>query len=89
MLLGTPTRPTKFWKHMNDSTAAKRQVYIYSINDELTDPIKLQELYRRKKDIDARSIEFTDTYHVQHFRSHPNEYVEILDNFLASIEKDD
>jgi hypothetical protein len=91
LVLGRSTRPIQFWNHMKDSTVARRQVYIYSTADELTDPVTLRELieYRCKKGIEVQSLEFTETHHVEHFRSHPKEYVEAIDVLLASIDKDD
>jgi len=88
MVLCRPDRPTQFWNHMKDSRVARRQVvYIYSTTDELTDPIKLQELieYRAKKGFDIQPLKLTDTNHVQHLRSHPKKYVGAIDSVSKGI----
>ncbi|CAB9528871.1 transmembrane protein 53 [Seminavis robusta] len=78
------------WQHMLDSDIAKRQGYIYSTSDRLTDYEKVQEVieYRKKRPESKVTVKrFTKSKHCQHLMAHPQEYNAFLDEFLASIKE--
>jgi len=76
----------QFWKNMIEHDLCKRQTFIYSSMDELTDSTKVDELIevRRNRGIEVMVRKFEDSDHVLHLRKYPKEYEEVLDKVLKA-----
>ena len=76
--------PTRFWKDMIESEMFKRQAFLYSTTDKLTDYSKVEELIeiRKSRGIDILAFNFKDSDHVQHWRKYPKEYEHMLEKIL-------
>lgn len=86
-LKARPDRET-FWENVINSELCKRQVFIYSTKDELTDHKMIDDLITKRKDrgINVLACKFVDSEHVQHFRKYPVEYREAVTKALAGHE---
>jgi hypothetical protein len=74
-----------FWSNLAEHALCTKQAFIYSEADTITNVKKLEELIamRQKKSDEVLVKKFEDSLHVQHLRTHPQEYVDLLDKFLA------
>lgn len=74
----------KFWKTMMTMENFPKELYIYSMDDKLTDSAKLEELieFRKGNGANIELLRFDSSPHCAHLRSHPDEYVKALDAFF-------
>jgi hypothetical protein len=87
-LKARPDRET-FWENVINSELCKRQVFIYSTKDELTDHKMIDDLITKRKDRGIKVLlacKFVDSEHVQHFRKYPVEYREAVTKALEGHE---
>jgi len=84
LMSGREPYPTRFWKNMIESDLCKRQVFLYSTTDALTDSLKVEELIqlRKSRGIEVFDLNFKDSEHVQHWRKYPKEYEHMLEEIL-------
>mmetsp|Transcript_7796 Transcript_7796/g.21051 ORF Transcript_7796/g.21051 Transcript_7796/m.21051 type:complete len:309 (-) Transcript_7796:169-1095(-) len=84
MLFGYPSSAEEYWDNMSNSTSGRKQAYIYSLGDEITDVAKLEELIetRRAKGVDLIVMKCEDSAHVQHMRSYKEEYCALIDDVI-------
>ena len=63
----------------------KKELYIYSLNDRLTDSQKLEALiaHRAKNSANVKVLCFERSPHCAHLRAHPEEYVKALREFIV------
>ena len=75
----------KFWTTMLNMPNEKKELYIYSLNDTLTDPQKLEALiaHRAKNSANVKVLCFEQSPHCAHLRKHPDEYVKALREFIV------
>ncbi|GFH51552.1 hypothetical protein CTEN210_08028 [Chaetoceros tenuissimus] len=80
------TRET-FWKNVVNSTLCKKQAFIYSATDVLTDHEKIDELIQERKSrgilITAKKLD--ESEHVLHLRNHPEIYNELIGEVIESV----
>lgn len=77
-----------FWNNMINSSLCKRQIFVYSTNDELSDPVKIKELIELRKahGIKVKELIFENSGHVLHMKTYPREYKEnIIDYVLCNL----
>merc|ERR1719223_128234 len=81
---GKDPYPTKFWNDMIESEIFKRQAFLYSTSDNLTDYSKVEELIeiRKSRGIEILAYNFKDSKHVLHWRKYPKEYEGMLEKIL-------
>jgi len=86
-MLGRESVQNEFWKNMITSNLCKRQAFIYSVADKLTDSKKIDELIetRKERGVEIISVRFDDSDHVLHMRKYPKEYGELLDKVIVAI----
>jgi hypothetical protein len=75
----------KFWTTMMNMPNEKKELYIYSLNDTLTDSKKLGALiaHRAKNSANVKVLCFEQSPHCAHLRKHPQEYVNALREFIV------
>ncbi|MDA9766463.1 TMEM53 family protein [bacterium] len=75
----------KFWTTMLNMPNEKKELYIYSLNDRLTDSQKLEALiaHRAKNSANVKVLCFERSPHCAHLRAHPEEYVKALREFIV------
>lgn len=81
-----------FWRNMLESNLCRRQAFVYSSIDKLTDAKKLSDFVeaRRKHGIEIIVVKFDDSDHVLHMKKHPKEYKEqIVDRVLNEVVNSD
>mmetsp|Transcript_20778 Transcript_20778/g.31193 ORF Transcript_20778/g.31193 Transcript_20778/m.31193 type:complete len:304 (-) Transcript_20778:356-1267(-) len=80
------TIEVEFWRNMIESDLCLRQIYIYSVKDNITDSTKIDELIEERKkfkpDRNIISAKFEDSDHVMHLRRYPKEYMVIVDQVV-------
>lgn len=86
-MLGRESVQNEFWKNMITSNLCKRQAFIYSVADKLTDSKKIDELIETRKEqgVEIISVRCDDSDHVLHMRKYPKEYGELLDKVIVAI----
>lgn len=83
-------RADEHWVFLRDSDIANRQSYIFSSKDELTNPLRVEEmieLRKKKPNAVVTAKRFLDSPHCGHLMRHPKEYKAFLEEFLAPIFK--
>jgi hypothetical protein len=63
--------PTQFWNDVIEGDMCKRQTFLYSTKDTLTDFSKIEELIqiRKSRGFEVIALNFKDSDHVQHWRT--------------------
>ena len=81
---GRDAYPIRFWNNLIQNDLCKRQAFLYSTADSLTDSSKIEELIqaRKSRGIQVLDLNFQDSEHVQHWRQYPKEYEDMLDEIL-------
>jgi len=76
-----------FWNNMIESDLCRRQAFIYSTKDTITDSTMIDELIEKRKERGIQVIvsKFEDSDHVEHILTYPTEYDAILDQVLDLI----
>ena len=71
----------EYWRQWEEWSVENCAVlFLYSMDDELTDGVKLEALIDKKKG--AKSHKFVNSKHVQHLRMHADNYVRVVEEFL-------
>lgn len=76
-----------FWKHMTQSKICRKQAFIYSSADDITNVERLEELIESRRKVNKETFvhRFDDSLHVQHLRQHPEKYQMIVKHFLDNV----
>ena len=73
----------EFWRRMQ-SAPPRRELYLFSTSDSITDSKKLAELIRHRVDIgaDVQYLDFKTSEHVKHLSSHKAKYMSALRSWM-------
>ena len=79
--------PIQFWNDVIEGDMCKRQAFLYSTKDMLTDFSKVEELIqiRKSRGFEVIALNFKDSDHVQHWRKYPKEYENVLEKVLRMV----
>lgn len=79
--------PIQFWNEVIEGDMCKRQAFLYSTKDTLTDFSKIEELIqiRKSRGFEVIALNFKDSDHVQHWRKYPKEYENVLEEVLSMV----
>ena len=79
--------PIQFWNDVIEGDMCKRQAFLYSTKDMLTDFSKVEELIqiRKSRGFEVIALNFKDSDHVQHWRKYPKEYENVLEEVLRMV----
>eukprot|EP01024_Parvocaulis_polyphysoides_P073411 TRINITY_DN9445_c1_g1_i3.p2 TRINITY_DN9445_c1_g1~~TRINITY_DN9445_c1_g1_i3.p2 ORF type:complete len:290 (-),score=30.39 TRINITY_DN9445_c1_g1_i3:995-1810(-) len=81
-----PYRSKQFWKCVGEVLPGKPYLYLYSMDDTLTDALKLEELIEEQKSkTKVTTKKWERSIHCTHLVQHKEEYVQALKNFLDSL----
>ena len=80
-----PSRLLVYWEDLLMSNWKVPQGFIYSGVDKMVDPFHLEDFIRHRKQHSTHVsvLRFEDSPHVQHFRVHPQEYEDFVQNFVT------
>lgn len=84
----SPGRPQAYWRNMVDlSIGGGKELYLYSTDDPLCDPVKLDALIeeRRRRGHAVSARRWERSQHVGHLLCHPKEYIRLLRGFLDGL----
>ena len=84
-ITGKKTYEEQFWEHMISTEMCKNQAYIYSTTDTITNVEHLECLIESREalsDSNVRRLKFEDSQHVQHLRTHPNDYDKMVSEMI-------
>lgn len=72
-----------FWRRMQ-SAPPRRELYLFSTADSITDSEKLTELIRHRVDMgaDVQCVDFKTSEHVKHLSSHTAKYISVLRSWM-------
>lgn len=89
MLMISPFRTSTYWRNMEQLRMGRKSLYLYSQDDPLCDPVKLDELVaaRRRQlgDAQVAAVKWQRSQHVAHIRHHMREYTGALFGFLQTV----
>lgn len=87
ILSGKPSDREEFWDGVTHSDICRRQLYLYSERDKLTDYKMVENLIeeRKKMGIEILAHKFEDSEHVLHFRGYPEEYKALIAKVVDSV----
>jgi len=81
--------PKRYFREMEDDSIKAPSLYIYSLNDELTDAAQLEALIEKRKTRQqqgkVKTLCLANSPHVAHLRKHPDQYLLAIKDFLSSV----
>lgn len=77
----------KFWKSMIQNDLCSRQAFIYSVNDKMTNSVKVDEFIEERKGrgVQVFCLKFDDSDHVLHLRKYPDEYKSFIKQIWQEV----
>uniref|UniRef100_A0A0K0EXD6 Transmembrane protein 53 (inferred by orthology to a human protein) n=1 Tax=Strongyloides venezuelensis TaxID=75913 RepID=A0A0K0EXD6_STRVS len=76
-----------YYKLITMNSLPKQQLYLFSEKDNICSSSSIKEFIKKQETINMKTfekLEFTDSEHVQHFRSYPREYADKCLLFIKS-----
>ena len=86
-IIGLPSFPLQFWNQMLNSQLCKKQMIIYSEQDDVAECDQVESFLseRKRRGIDVSTVKFEDSFHVLHKKKYPKECGSTLDNIIQTV----